>query len=202
MRALGFLVVAAFAVGCVPSSSNTTPTPVESTGSPPSETSSDTAAPATPSDTGASASPSETDAPACTTDDLAVSIAEAPGGGAAGSNYLVVRFRNTSSAACSLYGWPGVSLVGDGNGTQLGAAASRVQPEARRVVGIEPGKQTTALLRVTQAGNYGDSCEAATADGFRIYVPNQKSAVYVARKTPACRNKSIKLMEIAPVGTP
>lgn len=99
---------------------------------------------------------------------MQVSIVEAEGGAAAGSNYLLVQFRNTASIACTLYGWPGVSLVGDGNGTQLGAPASRVQADDRKVVRIAPGKQATALLRVTQAGNYKDNCELVTADGIRI----------------------------------
>ncbi len=129
-------------------------------------------------------------------------IIKAGGGGAAGSNYLLVRFGNTTGKPCTLYGWPGVSLVGDGNGTQLGAAAKRVQGGDRHTVTIRPGKRTTALLRVSNAGNYSRSdCDPVDADGFRIYAPDAKDAVYVKRKTPACRKSGVALMDIAPVGT-
>ena len=150
----------------------------------------------------AGSSPSGVGTAACTTGDLKLGIAEASGGAAAGSNYLLITFRNTSSAPCTLYGWPGVSLVGDGNGTQLGAAAVRVDSGAQKTVTLQPGKQTTALLQVAQAGNYSSSaCDPATADGFRIYVPNQKAAVFVKKSTPACRKSGAALLHISPVGT-
>jgi hypothetical protein len=211
IRALVLLVVLAWATACVPTSPTTSPPPT--TSSPPSAStgptapvtstaSSSSSSSGAPAGTSGSASESGATVPPCTTGDLDVSLAEAEGGAAAGSNYLLVQFRNTAAIACTLYGWPGVSLVGDGNGTQLGAPASRVQPDDRRIVRIEPGKQATALLRVTQAGNYGHSCDLVSADGFRIYVPDQTAAVFVTRKTPACRKKGVELMEIAPVGTP
>ncbi|GAA3604335.1 DUF4232 domain-containing protein [Microlunatus ginsengisoli] len=129
-------------------------------------------------------------------------VTEAEGGAGAGSNYLLITFRNSGSTSCTLYGWPGVSLVGDGNGAQLGAAAVRVQSDQRRKITVRPGKQTTALLQVAEAGNYASAdCDPATADGFRIYVPNQTAASYVARSTPACRKSGAKLLQIAPVGT-
>jgi hypothetical protein len=131
-----------------------------------------------------------------------VGVTEASGGAAAGSNYLLVTFRNTSGHPCTLYGWPGVSLVGGGTGTQLGAAALRVDSGARKTITLQPGKQTTALLQVAQAGNFSTSaCDPATADGFRIYVPNQKAAVYVKKGTPACRKSGAALLHISPVGT-
>lgn len=129
-------------------------------------------------------------------------VTEAEGGAAAGSNYLLIEFTNTGDAPCTLYGWPGVSLVGHRNGTQLGAPARRVRSEDRRTVTLQPGKKTTALLRVTNAHNYSEvQCGPTTADGFRIYVPGQTAAVYVARKTPACSKDLVTLIDIAPVGT-
>ncbi len=178
---------AAFIAGCAPASNGaaTSPAPAASTSAVPAST---------PASEGAIG--------ACTTKNLAIDIVEASGGAAAGSNYLLVRFKNTGQTACTLYGWPGVSLVGDGNGTQLGAAAERVRGNDRRTVTVQPGKRTTALLQVSNAGNYPKkTCGPVTADGFRIYPPNQKAAVYVALGTPACSKSKVALLHIAPVGT-
>ena len=151
---------------------------------------------------GAASSPSVAGTAACTTGDLQLGITEASGGAAAGSNYLLVTFGNTAGHPCTLYGWPGVSLVGGGNGTQLGAPAVRVDSAARKTITLQAGKQTTALLQVTQAGNFSTSaCDPATADGFRIYVPNQKAAGYVKKSAPACRKSNAALLHISPVGT-
>lgn len=188
---------AAPAVSASPAASAPTTATAPTTDSAPT-----TAASSSPSPTAGGPTTAAANTAACTTKGLSIDIVEASGGAAAGSNYLLVRFKNTGTTACTLYGWPGVSLVGDGNGTQLGAAAQRVQSGERRTVTVQPGKRTTALLQVSNAGNYPKkTCGPVTADGFRIYVPNQKAAVYVARKTPACSKSGVTLLHIAPVGT-
>lgn len=95
-----------------------------------------------------------------------------------------------------MYGWPGVSYVGGGNGTQVGAPADRTG--SPRILKLAPGKAATALLREIDAANFDDSCAIQLVDGLRIYPPNQKSAVFVAHKTHGCAAASIHTLVISP----
>lgn len=95
-------------------------------------------------------------------------------------------------------GFGGVSLVGKGNGTQLGAAADRMvnEPVARTV--LAPGERARAPLQITRAANYGDKCDLVTADGVRLYPPDQTEALYTPYKVAACDNPGIHLLQIGP----
>src|SRR5262249_59232781 len=88
----------------------------------------------------------------CATRDLKVSVGTSQG--AAGSIYQVIDFTNTSGAACTLFGYPGVALAGGTPVTQIGAAAARSRGSSARLVTLAPGKAANAVLRITRAGNY------------------------------------------------
>lgn len=60
-----------------------------------------------------------------------------PGNGAAGSIYYPIEFTNTSSVACTLYGYPGVSFV-TAPGSQAGAAATEDPTYPRALVTLAP----------------------------------------------------------------
>lgn len=140
--------------------------------------------------------------PTCTQADLKYSVKAAGGGGAAGSSYVLVSFTNTTGSDCWLYGYPGVSFVGYGNGTQLGAAAQRTTGTAARSVQLNPGHSTTSLLQIVNAGNFdATECAPTTADGFRIYPPASTKAAYVPFTTQACQRVGAKQLTISPVGT-
>ncbi|GAB3607075.1 hypothetical protein GCM10027413_24840 [Conyzicola nivalis] len=90
---------------------------------------------------------------------------------------------NTGATACDLQGWPGVSLVGGGNGTQLGAAADfdRSDPAAHPTVHLSPGGSASAQLTIRDAANFpADKCGAAQADGLRVYPPGSKASIFIA----------------------
>src|SRR6187402_1498905 len=93
----------------------------------------------------------------CSTAHLKGSIAEDNGGGAAGSVYEKIVLKNTGKHSCTLQGWAGVSLVGHGNGTQLGAAAKKDRSGLHATITIHPGKTAKIPLRVVQAANYPES---------------------------------------------
>ncbi|WP_269045748.1 DUF4232 domain-containing protein [Paenarthrobacter sp. Z7-10] len=118
------------------------------------------------------------------------------GGGAAGHIYLKLQVKNTSTQACVLDGYPGVSLVGGGNGTQLGAAATRdpALPSAGPIQ-LAPGATAVAQLRYTQAGNY-QNCTQTPADGFRVYPPSATDALFIAHPVTGCAESSIVLLTI------
>ena len=156
---------------------------------------------ARPSDAAASASPAER--PASTTDaadpagaplastmcrpgDLAVGLRTPRGGGAAGSQYELLTFRNVSAGTCTINGHPGVSFVGLGNGTQLGVPAARTG--AVHTVRLAPGRSGTALLQVADAGDYSPAqCAPTTSDGLRVYPPDWRVSVFVPFRTQACQ---------------
>lgn len=144
-----------------------------------------------------SAAPSSAGPARCTTRDLRVSLTG--GEGAAGSTYFDLNLTNTSGHPCRTGGFGGVSLVGDGNGTQIGAPADRTQTEKVRAITLQPGGKATATLRETNAENYpATRCRPAPAEGFRVYPPNETHAAYVAHGSTGCRNEKVHLLSLTP----
>ena len=131
---------------------------------------------------------------------LKVAIAQT--GAAAGSTYDTIRLTNTGTATCTLYGYPGVSLVGHGNGTQIGAAARRDHGFTPKTVTVRGGASTTFVVQVTQAANYPKSdCDPTPADGLRIYPPGTKAALYLPLKSATgCAKTSVDVLTVRPVG--
>ncbi|MFI5061665.1 MAG: DUF4232 domain-containing protein [Actinomycetales bacterium] len=126
----------------------------------------------------------------CATSALSGSIA-AGGGGAAGSVEVTLVLTNTGSTDCFLQGWPGVSFVGNGNGTQLGKAADFDRSTPHPTVKLAPGGTAKAPLRITNALNYPSSdCSPAQADGFRVYPPGSTDALFVKDATVTACTKS------------
>ncbi|MFD1722439.1 DUF4232 domain-containing protein [Amnibacterium endophyticum] len=121
-----------------------------------------------------------------------------PDGAGAGQRSSWVIFRNTGSSSCVLAGTPGVSLVGHGDGTQLGAPADRFGGTSS-TVSIPANGYAGALLDYTyvdkNGGNFNTgtdtrphdpSCKAAAADGYRVYPPHSFRAFFVKQATYAC----------------
>ncbi|MFC5679685.1 DUF4232 domain-containing protein [Aeromicrobium endophyticum] len=159
---------------------------------------------ATPASPGPSSSPSPTASsggtPTCRAGQLRVSYADDADGGAAGSVYGHLVLTSTSTSPCAMTGWPGVSYVGGGDGHQLGAAADRTdRTGSPAVIVLVPGGSAAARLQQAQAGNFEGSCSPAQADGFRVYPPNSRTAVFVEHAAQACRSGSAHLLTIGPV---
>ena len=134
----------------------------------------------------------------CATGDLKVTTGNPEG--AAGSTYLSIRFTNTSSASCTLYGYPGVSLAAGSPTAQVGAAADRQVTAPASVVTLEPGQTGSALLRIVQALNYPTATCSPTATAYlRIYPPNETQSVLLPFKAMGCTSDSVKLLTIAAV---
>lgn len=134
---------------------------------------------------------------ACTTSDLSADLTQGDGGGA-GSTYPDLVLTNTGSTACTLRGFPGVSLVGDDNGTQLGAPATRDEGAAVVTVTLAPGGSAHSALRITEAGNYDAAqCSPKAADGLRVYPPDQEEALFVRTSDfTACTSTDIELISV------
>jgi hypothetical protein len=124
----------------------------------------------------------------CPTSALRGSIGQA--NGAAGSIYYPLDFTNVSAAACTMFGYPGVSLVTGVSGRQLGGAAVRNPTFHPRVVTLGPGATAHATLQVVVAQNYPPgTCDPVTAHWLRVYPPAQVAALYVSLTAVTCTGK-------------
>jgi hypothetical protein len=152
-------------------------------------------APATPT-----SSPTPAGPPPCPTSALKSSVGT--GNGAAGSTYYPLEFTNASGAACTLFGYPGVSFVTGTGGSQIGGAASRNPAVSSALVTLAPGSTAHATLQVVNAMNYPDAeCHLVTAHTMKIYPPNQTAPIYLSFTAPACSGhaKSVHILAVEAV---
>ena len=157
-RAAAALICLAALAACSSSSSSSTPAP--------------------------STSPAPAVAAACTNGSLRVKLASAQG--YAGGVDEVIDFTNVSGAACTLYGYPGVSLV-SGPQAQIGLAAARDNTEPSRLITLDPGATGSAGLQIADALNYPTAtCRPAKATDQRVYPPDQTVAVYLPDSSEGC----------------
>ena len=172
-RLAAALACAALAAGCSSSSSSSSP-PAPSQAA----TSASAAAPASSSST-AVAGP-----PACATSALKVTQS-APNGYAGGFD-VTIGFTNTSTAACTLYGYPGVSLV-SASRTQIGLPATRLRTVPVKLVTLASGATASALVQIADAVNFpSPTCGSVKAAYLRIFPPNQTAPVYLANTSRTC----------------
>ena len=121
------------------------------------------------------------------------------GGGTAGTYYYPLELSNVGSRACTLYGYPGVSLAGGHPVAQVGPAASENPTPPRKLVTLAPGQVANALLRIVDALNYPPSkCGPVATQWLQIYPPNETTPVYLAYKTTAC-SKQVKILSVSVV---
>jgi Protein of unknown function (DUF4232) len=166
------------------------------TASPPASGASSSAS-TTPSSPSSPAGP-VTSAVSCATSSL--NVKQGLGQGYAGGVYEVIDFTNTSNSPCSLYGYPGVSLVTGPPYTQVGLAAKRSTTSAQvKLITLAPGATGNALLQIVDALNYPSAtCGPTKATALKVYPPNQTAPVYLPNTSTAC-SKPIQTMNIGPV---
>jgi hypothetical protein len=123
--------------------------------------------------------------PACATSGLRVSIGAAEN--AAGSLYYALDFRNVTRAACTLYGFPGVSFVRRPGGGQVGGGAVRNPAAAAELVTVAPRAVAYAAVQVLVAQNYPASlCRPETVHWLRVYPPGQVTPQYASLTATTC----------------
>jgi hypothetical protein len=195
----GRLAVAAAAFACVAAATScassgrqsATPTVTVTTTAP---AASGSASNSTPTST---LSPALTGPAACPTSSLRVKLGIAQG--YAGGVYQVIDFTNTSGSPCTLYGYPGVSLVSGPPYAQIGLAAKRSTSTPVKQVTLAPGATGNALLQIVDALNYPSaSCGPTKATALKVYPPNQTAPVYVPTTSTGC-GKSVQIMYVGAV---
>ena len=118
--------------------------------------------------------------------------------GTAGTLYQVIVLTNTSSASCTLYGYPGVSFVTRVGGSQVGQPATKNAIVPKALVTLTPGGQANALLSVQDAGAR-PNCKLTTVDWLRIYPPGDFGSLYVQYNSQACASSAVSILAVTPV---
>jgi len=190
------LICVAAAAGCA--SSGRQPSSPGSTSAAPSPTAS--AAASSGGNVPAVASPSSPAAagpPACATSALHVKLGV--GQGYAGGVYEVIDFTNTSGSTCTLYGYPGVSLVSGPPYTQIGLAAKRSATTPVKLITLAPGATANALLQIVDALNYPPAtCAPTKATALKVYPPNQTAPAYLPTTSNGCADP-VQIMNVSAV---
>ncbi|ABL80238.1 MULTISPECIES: DUF4232 domain-containing protein [unclassified Nocardioides] len=133
-----------------------------------------------------------TTVPACTNAELHASYHRTDAGMSHRYGRLVLR--NVSDHACRTGGYGGLSYVGGGDGTQIGAPADR-EPSKVRTLVVKPGRKVVSVVSETDATVYPlRECRPAKVDGFRVYVPNETRSQFVVHRTIGCRNDRVHLI--------
>jgi hypothetical protein len=176
------LIVLASVAGCSSSSSSPSTSASSPSTSGPAAPNSNTAPATTPA---SSLSPATTGPAPCATSGLNVTLG--PSSGYAGGVDQTIVFTNTSGATCTLYGYPGVSLVSAPPHTQIGLAAQRSSTTPVKLITLASGATASAVLQVVDALNFGTAtCSPTKAAFLRIYPPNQTAPVYLADASEVC----------------
>jgi len=172
-RLITALACAALAAGCSSSSSSSSPS------TPSSAATSASAAASESSSSTAVAGP-----PACATSALKVSQS-APNGYAGGFD-VTIGFTNASGATCTMYGYPGVSLV-SASYAQIGLSAKRLGTVPVKLVTLAPSATASAMVQIGDALNFpSPTCSPVKAAYLRIFPPNQTASVYLANTSQTC----------------
>ena len=193
MKRAVIIAVIASVAGCASPGSSQPATSGSAAASSPGTPSSSATTPAVVSpSSSAPAGPS-----ACPTSSLRVTQGVAQG--YAGGVYEVIDFTNTSGSTCTLFGYPGVSLVSGPPYMQIGLAAKRSTSTPKRLVTLAPGATGNALLQIVDALNYPSaSCGPAKATALKIYPPNQTVPVYLPNTSNGC-TKPVQIMYVGAV---
>ena len=135
--------------------------------------------------------------PACATSALQVKLGSSDG--YAGGVYVVIDFTNTSGSSCTLFGYPGVSLVTGPPYKQIGLAAKRSTSTPKELVTLAAGATAHAQLQIVDALNFPSAtCGPTKATALKIYPPNQTEPVYLPNTSNGC-TKPVQIMYIGAV---
>jgi Domain of unknown function (DUF4232) len=134
---------------------------------------------------------------------VSVWVADDQGNGAAGTIYYPLEFTNLSKHACSMYGFPGVSVISR-SGKQLGSPASWASGGGfgtPRTVIVAAGATVHAILAYHDAEvSTAPGCDAVnTAVQLRVYPPDQRSAAYAFFDLEACSHAGPVYLSVGPI---
>lgn len=130
--------------------------------------------------------------PECKSGDVKVSYRYHDAG--AGHRFGYILVKNVSGSACHTGGFGGISYVGHGDGTQVGAAATRTG--THRTLLLRPGQIAVSEISESTLDDYSNAeCSPTKVDGFRVYIPNETHSQYVVHKTWGCADTRVKMID-------
>ena len=133
----------------------------------------------------------------CQTGNLNVSVGT-PQGYRSGLQMVVV-FKNTGTAACTLSGYPRVWQSTGSPVTNIGQPAIAGPAPAPTAVTLPPNGTASARLQIENSANYPTTtCKPVKATTLTVIPPNEKTAQHVAFGTTACKGTA-KLMTVTAV---
>jgi len=136
-------------------------------------------------------------AASCQTSHLSTS-AGAPQGYRSGLQ-LVITFKNTGTAACTLHGWPHVWQSTGPPVTTIGQPAVEGPVPAPTVVTVPPNGTASARLRIEDSALYPTpTCKPLKATSLAVIPPGAKTATHISFGSTACKG-SAKLMTVTSV---
>lgn len=130
--------------------------------------------------TGALAAPSVPAVAACSSSHLSLWTA-AQGDAAAGHAFFQVQISNVGHSSCSLFGYPGVSVLNNG-GHQVGLPAGHNGPKSTVV--IAPGGTSHFVLTVTDPGIV--CAHPVKASLLKVFAPGTFHALQTNFSTSVC----------------
>ncbi|MFD3457693.1 DUF4232 domain-containing protein [Streptomyces sp. NPDC058691] len=138
---------------------------------------------------------------ACRSAQLKIAFGDSEG--AAGSVERALVFVNTGPRPCTLYGFPGVSLVGGATGRQIGSPAERTGTAGEPVL-LRQGGSAEAGLRMAQVANYdAKTCAPQKARGLRVYPPDERDALFLPDDTLlGCAATGVITLSVTAVHSP
>jgi len=105
----------------------------------------------------------------CNADELSLALAAADA--AAGTYSYNLTFTNIGTRTCTLFGFPGVSLVND-NGNMIGSPAERTENSQEITMTLEPQGKVKAILYAANSDNFSEGQCTPGATKVRVYPPN------------------------------
>jgi hypothetical protein len=133
----------------------------------------------------------------CQTSHLSAS-AGAPQGYRSGLQ-LVIIFKNTGTAACTLHGWPRVWQSTGPPVANIGQPASEGPAPPPTVVTVPPNGTASARLQIEDSATYSTpTCKPVKAASLTVIPPGEKTATHISFGSTACKG-SAKLMRVTTV---
>lgn len=108
---------------------------------------------------------------------------------------------NTSTSACTVTGYPGVTWVAGADGHPVGSPATRSGDQPQTVT-LQPRSTAVSHARFARAANYpADRCRPVHAEGFRVSAPGLARGYFVPHPGTACSSTQVRQLAVRPFGT-
>jgi Protein of unknown function (DUF4232) len=116
-------------------------------------------------------------------------------GEGAGQRYAFLGLTNTGSSACTVYGYPGLQLVGP-SGAALPTTAQRDTAQSPALLTVQPGQTVWATLHwtVVPADDEASGMCAPNPTGLRVIPPDETTQLSMAFDYgPVCQHGTINV---------